>query len=194
MPLAHVSCSGRRSAVTSDLGLRWHFSIRLLHWLTVVGLVAQIAIVLGKMNGPGMAAMNWLPVHMSIGVAILAIICLRLLCRIFTQPPVRQNSRRVRFATAFFHAVLYLMILAVLTTGWLGYRPMLFMPPARLFGNFPIPLAPFVSPQLARVFVFVHAKLVWITLVLIGIHILIAFFHFLVLRDGVMRTMFFGRR
>ncbi|MER9953226.1 cytochrome b/b6 domain-containing protein, partial [Mesorhizobium sp. M0047] len=130
---------------------------------------------------------------MSIGVTILAIIVLRLCWRIFTQPPVRHTSRFVRFATAFFHVFLYVMILAVLITGWLGYRPMPFMPPARLFGNLHVPLAPSVGGLSARAFAFVHAKLVWIMLGFVGVHILAAFVHFLVLRDGVMRSMFFGR-
>ena len=174
--------------------LRWHFSVRLLHWLTVIALAVQITVAFGPMNGPGMAMMNWLPLHMSIGVTILAIIVLRLCWRILTQPPVRQTSRSVRFATTFFHMLLYVMILAVLTTGWLGYRPMPFMPPARLFGNLPVPLAPSVGALSARGFAFVHAKLVWIMLGLVGVHTLAALVHFALLRDGVMRTMFFGRQ
>jgi cytochrome b561 len=173
--------------------LHWHFGIRLLHWLTVIALAAQIAIAFGPMDGPGMATMNWLPLHMSIGVTILAIIVLRLCWRIFTHPPVRQPKRSVRFATAFFHVFLYAMILAVLITGWLGYRPMPFMPPARLFGNLPVPLAPSVGALSVRAFAFVHAKLVWILLWFIGAHVLGALVHFVLLRDGVMRGMFFGR-
>ncbi|WP_245445866.1 cytochrome b [Mesorhizobium kowhaii] len=173
--------------------LRWHFGIRLLHWLTVIALAAQIAVAFGPMNGPGMAAMNWLPLHMSIGVTILVIIVLRLCWRIFTQAPVRHASRFVRFATSFFHMFLYVVILAVLITGWLGYRPMPFMPPARLFATLPVPLAPSVGALPARAFAFVHAKLVWIMLGFVGVHILAAFVHFILLRDGVMRTMFFGR-
>lgn len=116
--------------------------------------------------------MNWLPLHMSIGVTILAIIVLRLCWRIFTTAPVRQTSRSVRFASAFVHLSLYVMILAVLITGWLGYRPMPFMPPARLFGNLPVPLAPSVGALSARGFAIVHAKLVWILLGFVGVHVL----------------------
>ncbi|MER9586197.1 cytochrome b [Mesorhizobium sp. M0276] len=173
--------------------LRWHFGIRLLHWLTVIALAAQIAISFGPMDGPGMATMNWLPLHMSIGVTILAIVVLRLCLRIFTKGPVRQISRSGRFASAFVHLSLYVMILAVLITGWLGYRPMPFMPPARLFGNLLVPLAPSGGALSARGFAFVHAKLVWILLGFVSVHILAALVHFVLLRDGVMRSMFFGK-
>lgn len=140
-----------------------------------------------------MAMMKWLPLHMSIGVTILAIIVLRLCWRIFTWAPVRPTSRLMRFATAFFHMVLYVTILAVLITGWLGYRPMPFMPPARLFGDLPVPLAPSVGALSARGFAFVHQKLVWILLGLAGVHVLAALAHFVLLRDGVMQSMVFGR-
>ncbi|TSE13889.1 cytochrome b [Mesorhizobium intechi] len=189
----HIVEKCRAAKVSGNPRLHWHFGIRLLHWLTVAALAAQIAIAFGPMRGPGMAMMNWLPLHMSIGVTILAIIVLRLCWRSFTQVPVRPTSRFVRFATAFFHMLLYVTILAVLITGWLGYRPMPFMPPARLFGNLPVPLAPSFGPLSARAFAFVHQKLVWIMLGLVGIHILAAVWHLVLLGDGVMRSMVFGR-
>jgi len=183
----------RAAKMSGKSRLYWHFGIRLLHWLTVAALAAQIAIAFGPMRGPGMAMMNWLPLHMSIGVTILAIIVLRLLWRALTQAPVRPTSRFLRFATAFFHIFLYVTIIAVLMTGWLGYRPMPFMPPARLFGTLPVPLAPSVGVLSARGFAFVHQKLVWIMLGLVGIHVLAAMVHLVLLRDGVMRSMVFGR-
>ena len=183
----------RAAKVSGKPRLHWHFGIRLLHWLTVAALAAQIAIAFGPMRGPGMTMMNWLPLHMSIGVTILAIIVLRLCWRIFTRAPVRPTSRFMRSATAFFHMLLYGTILAVLVTGWLGYRPMPFMPPARLFGDLPMPLAPSVGALSARGFAFVHQKLVWILLGLAGVHVLAALTHFVLLRDGVMQSMVFGR-
>ena len=183
----------RAAKVSGKPRLHWHFGIRLLHWLTVAALAAQIAIAFGPMRGPGMTMMNWLPLHMSIGVTILTIVVLRLCWRSFTQAPVRPTSRFLRFATAFFHVLLYVTILAVLITGWLGYRPMPFMPPARLFGTLPVPLAPSVGALSARGFAFVHQKLVWIMLGLVGIHVLAAMVHLVLLRDGVMRSMVLGR-
>ena len=189
----HTLDKRRAARVSGKPRLHWHFGIRLLHWLTVAALAAQIAIAFGPMRGPGMTMMNWLPLHMSIGVTILTIVVLRLCWRSFTQAPVRPTSRFLRFATAFFHVLLYVTILAVLITGWLGYRPMPFMPPARLFGTLPVPLAPSVGALSARGFAFVHQKLVWIMLGLIGVHVLAAMVHLGLLRDGVMRSMVFGR-
>lgn len=189
----HAFDNRRAPEVREKRRLHWHFGIRLLHWLTVIALAAQIAIAFGPMNEPGMATMNWLPLHMSIGVTILATIVLRLCWRVSTRAPVRQTSRLARFAITFFHVSLYAAILAVLITGWLGYRPMPFMPPARLFGTLPVPLAPSVGALSARGFALIHAKLVWILLGLAGVHILAALAHFALLRDGVMRSMVFSR-
>ncbi|RWA75463.1 MAG: cytochrome b [Mesorhizobium sp.] len=171
---------------------RWALAIRLLHWLTVLALTFQLAIAFGPMNGPGMATMNWLPVHMSAGVAILAIVVLRLGWRTFTKAPVQPISRSSQLARTVFHMSIYALFLAVLITGWLGYRPMPFMPPARLFGGLPVPLAPFVGPSSARAFAFIHAKLVWVLLGFVGIHIAAALLHLAWFRDDVMRGMSFG--
>ena len=172
---------------------RWSLSVRLLHWLTVVALAAQLAVAFGPMAGPGMAPMNWLPLHMSIGVTVIAMILLRLFWRVFTKVPVRSLPRPVRFAGAIVHVCLYVTILAVLITGWLAYRPLPFMPPARLFGSLPLPLAPAVDGLSARSFAMLHARLVWILLGLVGVHVLAALAHAALLRDGVMRGMSFGR-
>jgi cytochrome b561 len=137
--------------------------------------------------------MNWLPFHMSIGVTLIAILLLRLCWRLFTRTPARTLPRPLRFAGAVVHACLYATILAVLITGWLGYRPMLFMPPARLFGSLPVPLAPTMGGLSARSFAMLHARLVWVLLGLVGVHVLAALVHAALLRDGVMRGMFFGR-
>ena len=172
---------------------RWALGIRLLHWLTVLALAFQLVVAFGPMKGPGMASMNWLPIHMSAGVTIFAIIILRLGWRAFTKAPVQPISRSSQRARTVFHMSIYALILAVLITGWLGYRPMPFMPPARLFGDLPVPLAPSVGPLSARAFAFIHAKLVWILLGFVGIHVAAAFVHFVFFRDRVMRGMSFGR-
>lgn len=172
---------------------RWALGVRLLHWLTVLALAFQLVVAFGPMKGPGMATMNWLPVHMSAGVTILAVIILRLGWRAFTKAPVQPTSRSSQRARTVLHMSIYALILAVLITGWLGYRPMPFMPPARLFGNLPLPLAPSVGALSARAFAFIHAKLVWMMLGFVGVHILGALVHFVLLRDGVMRSMFFSR-
>lgn len=171
----------------------WPLAVRLLHWLTVPVLALQVIVTLGPMDQPGMAMMNWLPAHISVGAAILAIVVARLVWRTFSRAPSKRNSRSLEHIKIVFHMALYGLILAVLVTGWLGYRPMPFMPPARLFGGLPMPLAPSMAPLSVRAFAFIHARLAWILFGLIGLHIAAAFVHFAWLRDDIMRGMTVGR-
>lgn len=171
---------------------RWPRGVRVLHWLTVLVLTFQIVVSFGPMTKPGMATMHWLPAHMSAGVLVLGIVIARLAWRAFSKAPYQRISRSSQLARTVFHMSLYALILAVLVTGWLGYRPMPFLPPARLFGALPVPLAPSTGPVSARAFVFIHTRLVWILLGFIGIHVAAALVHLAWFRDGVMRSMTFG--
>ncbi|MBN9075124.1 MAG: hypothetical protein BGN87_03365 [Rhizobiales bacterium 65-79] len=64
--------------MTDIPGRRWHFGIRLLRWLAVSALAAQIATAFEPVDGPGMATRKWLPPHLSMGVIIVAMTVLRL--------------------------------------------------------------------------------------------------------------------
>ncbi|RWX70831.1 cytochrome b [Mesorhizobium sp. M4B.F.Ca.ET.089.01.1.1] len=172
---------------------RWHPAIRLLHWLMVVALALQAVVALGPMKGAGVIAMTWLPTHISIGVTVFCILVLRLVVRAVTNAPVRQAHWLVRSAGASVHACLYGLILSVVITGWLAYRPMPLMPPARLFGFLPVPRAPNVPGLTARDFIAIHDTLFWILATLVGLHILAALIHSVLFRDGILKGMLFGR-
>ncbi|MDX8479542.1 cytochrome b/b6 domain-containing protein, partial [Mesorhizobium sp. VK24D] len=172
---------------------RWHPAIRLLHWLMVAALAWQAVVALGPMKGAGVIAMTWLPTHISIGVTVFCILVLRLVVRAVTKAPIRQAHWLVRSAGASVHACLYGLIVSIVITGWLAYRPMPLMPPARLFGFLPIPRAPNVAGLTARDFIAIHDTLFWILATLVGLHILAALIHSVLFRDGVMKGMLFGR-
>ncbi|RWC88758.1 MAG: cytochrome b [Mesorhizobium sp.] len=172
---------------------RWHLAIRVLHWLTVAALAWQAVVALGPMKGAGVIAMTWLPTHISIGVTVFCILVLRLVVRTVTKAPVRQAHWLVRSAGASVHACLYGLILSIVITGWLAYRPMPLMPPARLFGFLPVPRAPNVAGLTARDFIAIHGTLFWMLATLVGLHVLAALVHSILFRDGTMRGMRFGR-
>ena len=172
----------------------WGLSIRILHWMTLVVVGAQVAMAFALMGGPGMATMLWLPLHMSLGVTILGIVLIRIILRAAGSAPARKVSPFVRQLSSFIHASLYAAILAVIITGWLAYRPTPFMPPARLFASFPMPIAPDLVGIQAREFAFTLRAIVWVFVVLIGVHTAAALMHSLVLRDGTLGGMLFGRK
>jgi cytochrome b561 len=140
----------------------WSLGIRLLHWLTAALVGVQIAFAFALMGGSGMAKVLWLPFHVSVGVSIFSIIFVRLVWRVFERAPARPASPLVRRLAAFVHASLYLLILAVVLTGWLAYSPAPLMPPARLFSYMPLPTAPRFQAISPREFAMIHLTLVWV--------------------------------
>lgn len=176
----------------TNVPLRWSVGIRLLHWLTVVLLAAEVVVAFGPMKEAGMASMLWMPSHITIGVTILFIAVLRLGNRAFTRAPARPSSRWLRLASVGVHASLYALILAIVITGWLAYRPMPLMQPARLFGRLPIPIAPNVGGLTARDFIAIHSTVFWVLAALVALHVAAAAAH-AIFRDGVMGSMLFRR-
>jgi cytochrome b561 len=176
-----------------QFAMRWSFAIRLLHWLSAVVLAAQAALAFGPMKGPGMAAMLWLPSHISIGVIVLLLTALRLVLRIFTPVPARCAPPLAKAAASTVQWSLYAVLVTIPVTGWLAYRPMPLMAPARLFGGLPIPTAPTLAGLTARDFIALHSVLFWVFAVLVAIHIMSALTHAIVFRDGVVSGMLFKR-
>lgn len=172
----------------------WSVRVRLLHWLTVIVLAAQVVVAFGLMAGQDMAAMRWLPFHMSVGVTLLVIVVSRLVIRFVERAPVRPEPPWQRRAAGISHASLYIVLLLVIGTGWLAYAPMPLMRPAMLFGTLSMPTAPRFGLGSARDFASMHKVLVWTFLSLTMVHIAAAIFRTLVRGDGVMEAMSIGNR
>jgi cytochrome b561 len=173
---------------------RWSVGIRLLHWLTVIVLAAQITVAFSQMGGPGIATIRWLPFHMSLGVSILGVILIRVVWRAFEAAPTRRLSPRIQRLGSLVHVSLYVLILAVVITGWFAYRPVPLTPPAHLFGKLPAPMAPRIEGVSARDFALIHRSLVYAFLALVGTHIAAALVHVIILRDGILGAMLFSRQ
>jgi cytochrome b561 len=191
-----VSDRMRGSGITGTGSGRhvWSVGIRLLHWLTVVVLAVQITVGFALMGGPGMATMRWLPFHMSLGVSILGVILIRIIWRVFEVAPTRRPSPAIRRLGSLVHVSLYVLIFAIVITGWFAYRPVPLTPPAHLFGRLPAPTAPRIEGVSARDFALIHRSLVYAFLALVGTHVAAALVHAFILRDGIPRAMLFGRQ
>lgn len=171
----------------------WSICIRLLHWLTVVVLAAQITIAFALMGEPGMATMRWLPLHMSVGVSILGIVMIRLVWRVFERSPARPLRPAIRRLGFLVHVSLYTLILAIVITGWFAYSPMPLMRPVRLFGALPTPTAPRPEGVSTRDFARIHLSLVWAFLAVVSIHVAAALLHASLFCDGLLKGMLFSR-
>jgi cytochrome b561 len=165
---------------------------KVFHWLTAGLLAVQLPLgwlmpdIRRGMN-PG-AAMS---LHISIGVAILLLVGLRLLWRL-THPvaPESQLPAWQRIGSELVHWLLYLAVVLTTITGW-------FFASARgwsitLFGLVPLPRLVAQGSALGRSLGGLHETLTWILLGLIGIHVVAALVHLLVYRDRIVYRMLPG--
>jgi cytochrome b561 len=165
---------------------------KVLHWLTAGLLAVQLPLgwlmpgIRRGMN-PGVA----MSLHISIGVAILFLVAVRLLWRL-THPVAPESPLPAwqRIGAELVHWLLYLAVLLTTITGW-------FYASARgwsiaLFGLAPLPRLVEEGSALGRTLGGLHATLTWIVLGLIGIHILAALVHLLFYKDRIFHRMLPG--
>ncbi|MFO8045063.1 MAG: cytochrome b/b6 domain-containing protein [Halomonas sp.] len=176
---------------------RYAFPHRVLHWLVAAVLLFSLAsgLVLGFLGFEGATARFGqggtdllYSAHKSLGVAMLALMTLRLITRLlFVVPdhePPLPAFQRVLSTTV--HHLLYLALLAQPLLGWA----------ATASGDFPVQFLHWHLPGIIgvnealseRLFQW-HGWLGWAILGLVALHIAGALFHWLIRRDNVMTRM-----
>ncbi|WP_242140965.1 cytochrome b/b6 domain-containing protein, partial [Sphingomonas sp. TREG-RG-20F-R18-01] len=178
--------------MTNDQQERHRYSIvaRALHWLTVALVVAQFGVAwtmpeIGRGTRPtGLVA--W---HLSIGTTILVVIVFRLLWRLTHHVPQPPNDLPplLQLVSRSTHYLLYGLLLMLPLMGWANASSRGW--PVKLFAVLPLPqLVPEESTfghQLGDA----HMTAATLLLVLIGLHVLGALYHLLVLRDQTVQRM-----
>jgi cytochrome b561 len=184
--------------------LRYSPIAMLFHWSIAALVLVDFALALSFSRfNPGDA---WYfrysyRMHMSMGMAVLALSVLCVVWRLLHKyPPLPPNMHAVTRALAKgAHALLYLFIVAVPVTGWviLSTRKS----PAALFGKFNWPniayLAEMTYDERARIndlYLPIHAMLAYIGIGLVGVHTLAALYHHFWRRDEVLMRMLPGIR
>src|SRR6476660_5559959 len=152
---------------------RYHPALVVLHWalaLLIIAALALGALVMVKIPNTDPMKSEALRSHMGGGMAILVLMLVRLV--------IRSRSAHPDPATAG-HPLLDRL-------AWLSHR-MFYGTVFLGHGNLPADL--WVFPIRS-----VHYAISRVLMALIAIHIVAAFYHALVLRDGLLSRMFFGRR
>jgi cytochrome b561 len=174
------------------MAYRYPATARALHWLTVALLVVMF--VLGAWITafePKDEAFKFLlyDIHESTGIALFAIVLLRLLRRL-ADPPAPLPSRLpgvVRLAAHANHALLYLMLLVQPVVGFLATNAWGF--PVTWAGLVPLPSPIGHDEHVAPALSTLHWYGALLLLALIGAHLLGAAYHGLIRRDGVVQRM-----
>lgn len=127
--------------------------------------------------------------HLSVGTTILLVMVIRVLWRWASPPPPAPAGSPpvLRTAAALTHVALYALLIVLPLMGWANASSRGW--PVRLFGLIPLPTIAAAGSPFAHELGDVHAKTAIVLLVLVGLHVLAALVHRLVLRDQTLRRM-----
>ncbi|MDT2005596.1 cytochrome b [Rhodococcus opacus] len=176
------------TAVQVDRPPRFAATVRLLHWAMAIMVIAQL--VVGALMVTTLDHYHLLrAVHVPLGVAVLALVVVRignrLVCRT-PAPPTTMRPVERRAATASEYLLYALLVIQPLT-GWAmlsagGY-------PITLFQHLHLPplLAP--EPTAYALLRQSHTMLGYLLFFTFTAHMCAVLFHTLVLRDGLLRRM-----
>jgi cytochrome b561 len=177
--------------VSRALASRYQPVLVALHWLValmIIGLLCLGFFVLANMPNTDPKKLDILVWHMAGGMFVLVLMILRSIIRRWSARPATATTgsplldRLASIAHYSFYVIVFLMIATGWFTGWLISG--VFQPNGE-----PLPDSFAVFPTFRA-----HAVLATLLAILIVVHIAAAFYHQLVLKDGLFRRMWFGER
>jgi len=160
------------------------------HWLVAALVLVQLGLGVYAASLPvGLARLQWLSRHKSLGLAILAVVLLRIAWRATNRPPPLPDliPGWQRAAAVATHWLLYLLLVLAPLAGWL-YASAAGLS-VNWFGLIQVPDLITKDPDLAEVFKQLHRVLVALLALLIVGHVGAALRHAFWLRDGVAHRM-----
>jgi cytochrome b561 len=163
---------------------------RSFHWLTVALVIflfasAQIWDILEK-GTPLRKGLQ--SVHISLGIALAALIVARIAWRLFggNRLPVI-TSRTTHLLATLAHLGLYALLLAQVVLGF-GFR-WAQDEPFSFFGLFSVPAPFIIDHELSNTLGDLHETVAWAIIILSGLHACIALGHHYLLKDSTLRRM-----
>lgn len=165
---------------------------KILHWLIFLLLAVQYAIGsimphIGR-NTPNEGWVNW---HFSVGAAILFVIVIRLIWRLFHPVPQLPTLETwERKLAGFTHWALYALVLIMTLLGWAATNSRGWE--VKLFGLVTLPQVAPNGSEWGHEAGDIHNILVYVLLALIILHVGAALYHRFVKEDEVAARMFFA--
>ncbi|MBP2170920.1 cytochrome b561 [Erwinia toletana] len=162
-----------------------------LHWLVALAVYGMFAlglwmVTLGYYD-------NWYhqapELHKSIGMVLFAVMILRLIWRFVSPPPkpLSSYSRLVRISAIAAHLLLYLLLFAILFTGYLISTAE--GKPIEVFGLIAVPATFAGNAQQADLAGDIHLYLAWSVVIISVLHGLAALKHHFIDRDITLKRM-----
>lgn len=175
----------------------WHPLLVMLHWLTfgLVLLQYGLARMMGDETRDLLSRFTLYQWHKSFGLTVAGLVALRLLLRMVVPAPQPVAMPRwQRLAAGAVQAGLYLCLLALPVTGLLMVAAAPIQIPTLFFGLFAVPHPIGPDKAVYEVMLGLHGTLFDVLAALAGIHAGAALLHHFILKDGLLRRMWFRRR
>ena len=166
---------------------------RLLHWLMALMIIAMLFIGAGMVTSVSERHEWLIHLHKPLGIAILALVIVRLLVRISTrQPPLPADlpGWQVMAAKAS-HVLLYALMLVLPLLGWAMISAS--GEPVMLSTTMQLPSIVPADAQLFALLRKAHGYLAYLLFLTVLLHLAAALFHGWVRRDEVLDSMLRGR-
>jgi cytochrome b561 len=173
----------------SNSANRYGLVAQLLHWSVVLLLIVQFLLAEAADELPlGIDKLAMLARHKSVGITILGVAFLRLAWRLIDRPPALPPMPAwQRAAAAATHWGMYVILFAMPLSGWMMSSAANY--PVSWFGLVQLPDLVMPSESLEEILHEVHEVLAGTLLFLVGVHVLAAFKHQFVDRDGLITRM-----
>jgi cytochrome b561 len=160
-----------------------------LHWVMAALFISVFAVGWYMDFLPlGMAKLEWMSRHKSLGVTVLALAVLRIVWRLYEPTPDALGKHVLeRLAAKVGHLGLYAVMLAMPLTGWMMSSAANF--PVSVFGLFTLPNLVAPDQGLFETLKTAHFLLSWAIVVLVLGHVAAALKHHFIDRDATLRRM-----
>lgn len=173
---------------------RYHPALVALHWLLGLMVVAALVagnVMLDAMPNSDPAKIDGLRAHMSIGIAVLILMVIRLALHVFTTKPaaIDTGSAMINFGGKAAHWALYLLVFAMCASG-MAIANIAGLPDIVFGGSGAALPATFddIAPRMA------HGLLSNLLILVILAHAGAALWHQFLRKDNLLARMWFGKR
>lgn len=177
-------------AALRSTSVRWGAVARFFHWSVALLIVAQATIGLYMIGLPlSLAKLKIFLLHKSLGLAVFALVLLRLAWRLYDarpSPPAGMAAWQRRLAR-LTHLALYLLLVVMPLSGWVFNSASGF--PLPWFGLVQLPAIAPTSKPLAAAALLVHKTAFWSLMALLALHVGAALDHHWRVGDDVLRRM-----
>ncbi|QDH69309.1 cytochrome b [Marilutibacter alkalisoli] len=170
---------------------RWGPVSQSLHWLIMLLILGMAVVGLSLDSLPKSPKYFWVyDLHKSTGLAVLALVVIRLAWRLYAGTPAPVAGTPVWQAriAAITHWMLYALILAMPLSGWL-YDSASGLRPLKWFGLFTVPKLAAPDPAVRDFARAAHEWLFWVLVALVALHVAAAFYHHIFQNDDTLRRM-----